>query len=310
MGEALESDLDPPPLLPPRDPRGHKGTFGTVCVIGGHASAPRMMIGGPALCARAALRTGCGLVVLAMPEPILAAALEVAPEATGIPLPCASDGSLRSSAAAEAIDRVRESAQAIVVGPGLGLGEAQRQVVLRLAAFDDPPLVIDADALNALAATDRFDLDLRAKAILTPHPGEFSRLVERLGLHADPIAPERRPDAALRLAQRVGAVVVLKGAGTVVSDGLRAWVSRRGNAALATAGSGDVLAGVIASLVAQFHRAERGSASMSLFDAARLGVEIHGRAAESWSASHGDAGLLAHELCDLIPGVLASMRGA
>jgi len=299
-----------PPALPPRDPRGHKGTFGSVCVIGGHASSPRMMVGGPALSARAALRAGCGLAILAMPQPILGFALEVAPEATGVPLPCTPEGELIASGAAEAIDRARGAAHAVVIGPGLGEGEAQRQIVLRLAAFEAPPLVIDADALNALAATDRFDLDLRAKAILTPHPGEYARLAAGLGLAEDPVDPARRAAAAERLAQRVGAVVVLKGAGTIVADGLRCWTSSVGNAALATAGSGDVLAGVIASMVAQFHRAERGSASMSLYECARLGVEIHGRAADTWAATHGDAGLLARELCDLLPDVLAQMRRA
>jgi len=300
----------PLPRLPARDPRGHKGTFGTVVVIGGQAMAPRLMLGGPALSARAALRAGCGLVVLAMPEPLLVAALGVAAEATGVALACDGEGEIDPSASAETLDRFLPTAQAIALGPGFGAREAQRQVVMRLVSADAAPMVIDADALNALSETERFDLDFRARAILTPHPGEFARLAARLGLELDPTAPERRRDAAERLAQRLGAVVVLKGAGTVVSDGLRTWVAEVGNAALASAGSGDVLTGIAASFVAQFHRGSAGAApQLDLFDCARLAVQVHGLAADRWASRHGDAGLLAHELCDLVPDVLAALRG-
>lgn len=294
------------PVLPPRDARGHKGTFGTVVVIGGQAAGPRMMLGGPALTARAALRAGCGLVVLAMPEPILPGALAVAPEATGLALPCSGDGELDPSRSAEMLDVHLPTAHAVAIGPGLGARMAQQQIVMRLVATEEVPLIIDADALNALSETPRFDLDFRASAILTPHPGEFARLAARLGIEADPIDPDRRAEAAERLAQRLGTIVVLKGARTVVSDGLRSWTADVGNAALATAGSGDVLTGIAASFTAQFHRPP--SATLDLFDCARLAVQVHGRAADLWASRHGQAGLLAHELCDLIPDVLAAMR--
>jgi len=297
-----------PASLPARDPRGHKGTFGTVVIIGGQAAAPRVMLGGPALSARAALRSGCGLVVLAMPQPILSEALAVAPEATGLALPCDGDGELDPSRSAELLDAHLPTAHAVAIGPGFGARLPQQQVVMRLVANDLVPMVIDADALNALAETERFDLDLRAKAILTPHPGEFARLAARLGLDADPVSPTHRAIAAERMAQRLGVVVVLKGAGTIVSDGLRTWTADVGNAALATAGSGDVLTGITASFVAQFHRG--GAHALDLFECARLAVDVHGRAADHWASQHGAAGLLAHELCDLIPDVLAGLRAA
>jgi NAD(P)H-hydrate epimerase len=265
------------------------------------------MLGGPALTARAALRAGCGLAILAMPEPLLASALAVVPEATGLALPCGRDGELDSSKCAETLDEHLSAAHAIAIGPGLGARLSQQQIVMRLVAGDGAPIVIDADALNALAETERFDLDFRAKAILTPHPGEFSRLAARLSIDADPVTPARRRHAAERLAQRLGAVVVLKGSETVVADGLRSWTAHVGNAALATGGSGDVLCGIVASFVAQFHRAGAGSV-LDLFDCARLAVQCHGLAADAWSAKHGSAGLLAHELCDLVPDVLSTMR--
>lgn len=299
---------DAPPRLPARDPAGHKGTFGTVAIIGGQATAPRMMVGGPALAARSALRAGCGLVILAMPEPILAAALEIVPEATGVPLPCAPNGAIDPSAAAEAIDRHLAGASVLALGPGLGVGAAQEQVVMRLVSREGDAMVVDADALNCLAATERFDLDFRAKAILTPHPGEFARLAERLGIQADPVDPARRDEAAQTLARRLGAVVVLKGARTVVSDGLRTWSAAIVNPALATAGSGDVLTGIASSFMAQFHRGAAAAGRLDLFDCARLAVQVHGAAAALWSERHGAAGLLAHELCDLVPDVLAGLR--
>jgi len=295
---------DAPPPLPARDPAGHKGTFGTVAVIGGQATAPRMMVGGPALAARSALRAGCGLAVLAMPEPILAAALEIVPEATGVPLPCRADGSIDASRSAQVIDEHLSNATVLAIGPGFGAGAPQQQVVMRLVAREGAPLVIDADALNSLAEVERFDLDFRAKAILTPHPGEYARLAARLGIEADPVDPGRRIDAATALSRRLGAIVLLKGANTIVTDGLRSWAASIVNPALATAGSGDVLTGIVASFAAQFHR----SGMLDLFDCARLAVQAHGAAAGAWSERHGSAGLLAHELCDLLPEAIERMR--
>jgi NAD(P)H-hydrate epimerase len=297
------------PRLPRRDPEGHKGTFGTVCVIGGQAHAPRVMIGGPAFTASAALRSGAGLCILAVPAPIMAAALVIAPGATGLALPVDRDRALRSSAAAEILDAHLGSADCVAIGPGFGTGDAQQQIVVRLLAGSETPLVVDADALNTLAALRDFPGDLGAPAILTPHPGEFRRLAKALALGAEAESgatdPARRADAATRLAARLGCVVVLKGAGTVVSDGLGTWTCRAGCAALATAGTGDVLTGVIASFVAQFAREPAG---LSLYDCARLGVEVHGRAGDRWASRHGDAGLVAQELIDEIPDVLRDLR--
>lgn len=317
----MQSDGCPPLApLPARDPQGHKGTFGTVVVIGGcarglglrpHAgdAGARVMFGGPVLCARAALRAGCGLVDLALPAPLVAGALVALESATAHALPVDSAGELDPSACASVIDPALARASALAIGPGLGGGDAAAQVVVRLLARDSLPAVVDADALNALAATPRFDLDFRAPAILTPHPGEHDRLAAALGLRALPngASAAELHDAAQSLAQRVGAVVILKGARTAVSDGLHAWSACAGSPALATGGSGDALSGICASLVAQFGPASR-ARSLSLLDCARWAVVVHGMAALRWSAAHGQAGMLAHELCDMVPEALEEAR--
>ena len=292
------------PALPARDPAGHKGTFGTVCVIGGHAAHPITMLGSVVLASLGALRAGAALCIAAAPEPLLPAILSANPSATGLPLPVDSDGHLVPHAVAAALDTQARRADVLVIGPGMGTGFAEAQVVIRVLAQDDNrPVIVDADALNCLAATPRFDLDLRAPIIMTPHPGEFARLADALHLNVDPIDPVARPAAAERLAQRLGCIVVLKGHGTVVSDGARTWTCTHGNDALAIGGSGDVLSGVIAGLVAQY------GDSLGLYNCARLAVQAHALAGEQWSArAGGTAGMLATELAAEIPAAVATLR--
>lgn len=304
--DAEAVDGTPPcPPLPRRDAAGHKGTFGRVLVVGGCARLPRMMLGGPVLAARAAIRAGCGLAELALPEPILAAALASIESATGHALGVDAEGRLRPSACAEVIDPVLARSDAAVVGPALGEGFEVEQVVVRLVAHAQVPLVVDADALNALSRLAEFTRDIGpAPLVMTPHPGEFTRLAAALDIDADPVGAGA-PRAALRLAQRCGCVVVLKGARTTVSDGVQAWSAHAGTAALATGGSGDALAGIVASFCAQFMRPPHRA---SLFDCARWAVAAHGLAARLWTQRHGRAGLLTSELCDLVPDILDSMR--
>ncbi|MEM7229396.1 MAG: NAD(P)H-hydrate dehydratase [Planctomycetota bacterium] len=299
------------PALPARTVDGHKGTFGTVLVVGGQASSPRMMIGGPAFTALAALRSGCGLAVLALPEPILSEGLTIAPSATGLALPVDDDGHIRPSEAAQRIDDARGGVRCFAVGPGLGLGNAQQQLLVWLLARDDMPVVVDADGINNLATLEHALADVRAPAIFTPHPGEYARLAASLGIHLDGVDESTRVPAAEQLAQRLGAVVVLKGRHTVVSDGVRTVVNETGNAVLATAGTGDILTGIIAGLVAQFvHPLMAGGApnALGLFECAQLGVHLHGVVADVWAATHGDAGLLATDLLDGLPTAMHALR--
>lgn len=312
------------PSIPKRDPCGHKGTFGTVAVLGGAAHRAgeygpgSVMVGGPAFAALAALRVGCGLARLAMPEPVLTAALAVAPSATGLALAVDHAGELIPHLAASAIDALVDEARCVVIGPGLGVSAGAEAAVLRVALQDTAPAVFDADALNNMAAVPEFHRELRAAAVLTPHVGEFRRLAAPLGIADDPIDPSSRESACMAMARKLGCVVVLKSASTVVSDGIEVWTHDAPNAALATAGSGDVLAGVIGGLIAQFFRPElarfdaarrAATGALSLYDAARLGVVAHARAGQSWRERRGaSGGLLATDLLDELPLVIERMR--
>lgn len=304
VGPAADDvDLSPPPRLPPRDPAGHKGTFGSVAVLGGCCAGGLLMIGAPALAARAALRAGCGLVKLVVPEPIAPAVLQLVPSATGLPIPTDPRGTYSPAEARRAVARAVDAATVLAVGPGLGTGQGPVDLALAAAEQTRVPIVLDADGLNAVAQAPDLREALRARAILTPHPGEFRRLAARLGIRGDPVNPASRPAAAAELARALSAVVVLKGQGSIVTDGSRAWRNTTGSHALATAGTGDVLTGLVAGLIAQH------ASTMSLYDLARAAVAAHGRACDAWCQdTHAHAGLLAHDLADRLPAALERDR--
>jgi NAD(P)H-hydrate epimerase len=271
------------PALPSRPRDAHKGSCGHVLMLAGSWRYP----GAAVLAARAALRSGCGLVTLGCPEnarPAIAAQLLCE---MSVPLPDAAPGVFSGDAVSEALD-LAERCQTVGIGPGLSL-EAPAQAFARDIALLAPvPAVIDADGLNALH--DRAADLARAEAprVLTPHPGEAARLLGRK--LADVLAD--REGAVMDLARRTGAVVVLKGAGTLVTDGERLFVNATGNPGMATAGSGDVLTGVIASLLAQ---------GMTPFDGAALGVHLHGLAGDLAASSLGEHGMIASDILDRLP---------
>lgn len=304
------------PLLPRRPDDGHKGTFGTVAIVGGAAGMHHddefepTMLGAPALAAMGAIRSGCGLVKIAAPAPIIEHVLTLAPFATGFGLEVDHARTVIAAHAAPVIDELAQSCSVIVAGMGMGSTHATGQIITRLLAQEECPVVIDADGLNALCDLPGFDRDLRASAVLTPHPGEARRLLAALSIEADPAGDEsQRIDACTRLAQRLACVVVLKGKGTVVSDGHRVWVCERGSPALAAGGTGDVLAGVIGSIIAQTHNHMRDAAGIDLLHAAAIGVQAHAIAGELWAQSHqSEAGLIANELADGLSGVLDTLR--
>jgi NAD(P)H-hydrate epimerase len=311
------------PRLPARAADSHKGTFGTVAIIAGHSGSASHMLGAAALAGLAALRSGVGLVKLVMPAPVLDAALTILPSATGIPLAVDHDGDIIPHQAAETLDSVFESASVLAIGPGLGVSEGSRAAVLRVIQQESLPVVIDADALNCIAEMPEVIRDLHALAVLTPHPGEFKRLCAGLGLKNDLGLADSREQACAGLAQRLGRIVALKGAGTVVSDGHRTWTCPSGHPCMATGGTGDVLTGALAGLIAQFSPSVDRMAMrarvpampadparpLDLYDAARVAVWSHGAAGEAWAKSHNTtAGMLASELADNLPQLIESLR--
>ena len=316
----------PAPTLPTRNHDCHKGDFGRVAVVGGCALAHTRMIGAPALSAHAATRSGAGLVQLVCPEGVLNEALMIASQATGRALPTDTQGALRASDSVAILDTIFEEADAVVIGPGLGRGPGPAALALRAVQQKLTPVVVDADALNELADTPQLALDFHAPAIITPHPGEFARLAKALGMDANAIDDTKRPAAAEQLAQRLGCVVVLKGSRTVVSDGLKTWSDDTADSALATGGTGDVLAGLIGGLVAQharpitheLARAKLGDhrrhlpddGRLTLFEIARCAVVAHAHAAKLWrDHHHASAGLTPVDLADHLPQAVTALRG-
>ncbi len=289
-------------LLPTRPADGHKGTFGSVCVIGGQRSEDGVvMLGAPTLAANAAMRVGCGRCMLAMPQTLLTEGLSLAPTATGIELPVDEVGRLMSSSAIEAIDQHAASCQCLVVGLGFGSGWPQQQLVATILSRDDRPVVLDADGLNAFAQLEAAHLELQAPTIMTPHIGEYKRLADTLGIS---VSSDQLQPAAEALAQALGCVVVLKSNNTAISDGVNTFEESSGSVVLATGGTGDVLSGIIGGLVAGYGA----DCSTHLIEAAVLGVRLHAMAGEQFAASNGTAGMLASDLLRELPSALAKLR--
>ncbi|MCP4169467.1 MAG: NAD(P)H-hydrate dehydratase [Fuerstiella sp.] len=265
--------------LPDRAADAHKGTFGRVLIIGGSVG----MSGAACLSATAALRGGAGLVSVAVPKSIQAIVASYEPSYMTIGLPSGGGGQL-SDICVDDVRHLVADKDAIAVGPGLGPSKQVADLVLSLLRESECPVILDADALNVVAKYEMFArMDSIPPCILTPHPGEFSRLT---GVSTAEIQCNRE-DAARVFAEKYKVVVVLKGAGTVVTDGNRVFVNSTGNSGMATGGSGDVLTGLIVSQVSQ---------GMSLFDAASVAVHVHGRAGDLAAAELSERGLIASDL--------------
>ncbi|MEM1246994.1 MAG: NAD(P)H-hydrate dehydratase [Acidobacteriota bacterium] len=270
-------------VVVPRPSSSHKGTFGHLLVVGG---APGMS-GAAVLTARGALRSGAGLVTVGVPEPLLAAVDSASLESMSVGLPATSTGALSPSATA-AIASASASRDAVALGPGLG-PEAFPAVLDALSVIERP-LVLDADGLNALEGGLERVAERSAPTVLTPHPGELARL---LGCTSREIQDDRL-EAVKEASERSQATVVLKGHQTLVAergddDALAVWVNTTGNPGMATGGSGDVLTGVIGSLLAQGH---------SPLEAARLGVFLHGAAGDRAALRSGPSALTAGDIVD------------
>lgn len=281
-----------PPALKESD---HKGSVGRVLAIAGSRTMP----GAGVLVARAAQRGGAGLVVAAMLDAELATSLILAaPEAVLAPLADV-DPNTDATAAGLLDTLAQRDPHAWLFGPGVGDdGRARLWLNYLLDSGSSRPLLLDADALNAVdGQPERFQRYL-GPLVLTPHPGEAARLLGR----SIPAEEAGRIASARELADRSGAIVCLKGAGTVVTDGIDAYVNRTGNPGMATAGSGDVLSGLMLALLAAFRETNDAStAREGARDAALLAVHLHGLAGDLAAGQLGQRALIASDLIRALP---------
>ena len=270
---------------PMRPTDGHKGTFGSALIIGGSQE----YLGAVTMATDAATRSGVGLTFVATPEPAYRQIAGDVPEAMYRPLPVAPDGKLAPSQAARIALELSSRSKSVTIGPGLGGNANTAEFLSILLSQMDPstPLVLDADALNILSKSHQWWERFESPAVLTPHPGEISRL---LGISTQDVQKDRKT-AALEAAIKFNRVVVLKGSATLIASpegrlNVSPWV----NSGLAKGGSGDVLAGLIGGLLAQ--------QPDDLFEMASLGVFIHGYAADVARRELGETGMRATDVSD------------
>jgi len=279
------------PRLPARQADAHKGSFGRVLVVGGSVG----MVGAPSLAANGALRGGAGLVTVAVPAAVQQTVAGLCPCATSVPLACDAGGALTDEAAQQ-VTSAAESCDVLAVGPGLGVGGPQRDIVASVLT-QARPVVLDADGLNNLSDIDNWPAMGSCPLVLTPHPGELARLT---GTTVEQVQAERESAAAdaarnWRRDARAQLVVVLKGAATVVTNGQSVYVNDTGNPGMATGGTGDVLTGLIAAFIGQ---------GLPPLAAACLGVWAHGHAGDLAAAHLGMVSLTAADLLDYLPAAL------
>jgi ADP-dependent NAD(P)H-hydrate dehydratase len=281
------------PRLKPRPKDSHKGLYGTVLAFaGGRGSA-----GAAALAGASALRSGAGLVRVICPRDVQPTVASYDPCYMTYPVADDSDGLALLEASKKVLDRFLPEASVLAMGPGIGQSSDLRELVAWVVKSVAIPTVLDADALNNLADQTGILATLTRPVILTPHPGEFSRLTGR------PIAEiqaDRETHAVAFASSARNLIVVLKGSETIVTDGQRVYTNTTGNPGMATGGSGDVLTGVIAALIAQ---------KLDPFDAACLGVYAHGLAGDIARDQNGEVGLIAGDVVDSLADAFHHLGG-
>jgi ADP-dependent NAD(P)H-hydrate dehydratase len=282
------------PLLPRRRRDASKRDHGRIVVVGGAVG----MAGAPALSAMAALRAGAGLVELLVPEPVAAIAAGFDPCVMTRGGAATDAGTFATSAHARLAPHVARGT-ALAIGPGIGRSADVEAIVARLWREAPQPAVFDADALWALARRRPGLAEHAGPRIITPHAGEMLRLA---GRDAGASLPrDWLEHAAAALAREAGITVVLKGAGTFIVDPIRTARNETGNPGMATAGTGDVLTGVVAALAGQ---------GLEPFAAARLGVWVHGRAGDAAASALGETSLTARDLLDRLHVAFSELEAA
>lgn len=268
-------------LLPDRDPDGHKGSFGRILLICGS----RGYTGAAALASMGALRSGAGLVYLAVPESIYT--IEAVKLTEPVIIPMEDQNGMLAPSAAQAIARLLPRMDAVLIGPGIGIGCGPKQVLQTVLTNAKCPVVVDADGITLLAAHKDILRGRSCPMILTPHTGEFIRL-------AGPVEPDRIT-AAMTLARELSAVVLLKGRGTVITDGISCYRNSTGNPGMAVGGSGDLLAGILTSLLGQ---------GIAPLEAAAAAAWIHGAAGDLCAQELGQYAMLPSDMLEKLPRLL------
>ncbi|MEJ2253531.1 MAG: NAD(P)H-hydrate dehydratase [Nitrospirota bacterium] len=288
---AVPSRRDVASLVPAREPYSHKGAYGHVLLVAGS----RGKTGAAMMAAHAALRTGAGLVSIGVADSLLGIYEGRVTEEMTLPLEDTGRGSLARGALTGILEFLDERADVLALGPGIGRDRETAEMVRELLPRCAAPMVVDADGINALEGKAALLRKARAPVILTPHPGEFSRLT---GMGVKEIESDR-VEAALRFAKTSGAYIILKGVPTVVADPAgEALLNPTGNAALAKGGTGDVLTGMVAALLGQ---------GLSPLEAAVLGVYAHGLAGEIAACEKDMRSVLATDVADAVPGVFGRL---
>ena len=268
-------------ILPDRDPFAHKGKFGKILLLCGSEG----FTGAAALAAMGALRSGAGLVFLGVPRSIYTIAAVKLTEAIVFPLPD-EDGKLSRDALPEILERLPKM-DAVLLGPGLGQSQGVSEIVRAVLVQADCPVVLDADGINVMAKHIHVLRGRQAPTILTPHDGEFARLGGVMG--------ENRVEAAEQMARDLGVIMLLKGHRTTITDGSTTYINRTGNPGMAVGGSGDVLAGIIISLLGQ---------GIAPLEAAACGAWLHGAAGDRCAAEIGQYGMLPTDMLHVLPRLL------
>jgi len=281
-----------PTRLLQRRLKAHKGDFGHILIIAGS----RRFSGAAVLCAEAAMRSGAGLVTLGIPESINSAVIKIKPkEVMTLPLSENKDGTL-SLVAGKKIKEFSKATDVVVIGPGIGSNESTRKLVRRLIPVIDKPLVIDADGLNALVVNLKLLGSAKSDTkVITPHPGEMARLLK---INIKQVQAKRK-ELASSFARAYNCLVVLKGHQTVVADGKKVYLNNSGNPGMSTAGSGDVLSGMLAAFLGQ---------KLDSFSAAKYAVYLHGLAGDLAAKEKTQISLIASDIIAKIPEAIKRCR--
>ncbi len=285
------SNLSELPSLPSRPPDFHKGRAGRVLVIAGSAG----MTGAGAMACRACLRSGAGVVLWALPKCLNAIGETLILEVLTLPVPDTPSGAPSMEAREILVEAARET-DCVILGSGLPVAGDTGELMRLLIPEIYPPLVLDGGAFSAIGTDVMIIRKRQSPTIITPHPGEMGRIT---GKTSDEVQAKRR-DFAVKYAKLSGAVVALKGHGTVVTNGKDVYLNGTGNPGMSTAGSGDILCGVVAALVGQ---------GLAPFEAAKLGVHLHGLAGDLGAAELGVHGLMASDIIEKLPAAFLAYAG-